>query len=65
MEIVHDQRPSSELSDSEVVAYLVQHIRAQEITRAKQVQELCQRMFPDMDANRLRQCLVRLAQALQ
>lgn len=64
MDIVSDQRPSHELSDSEIVAYLVQRIRAQEMTRVQQVLAECDRLFPDLDSMRKRDCIRKLAGVL-
>lgn len=61
MHIVVDQRPSAELSDIEVVAYLFQSVRAQGMRTAKQVQDECVRLFPDMAPERQRDCLQILA----
>lgn len=64
MQIVVDQRPSSELSDHEIVAYLFQSLRVNEMKRASQVKNECERLFPDLPADRKRDCLVLLAQKL-
>ena len=65
MNVVHDTRPSAELSDTEVVAYLFQAIRARSLRTAAQVQQECQRLFPDLPEERQRQCYGQLAQALE
>lgn len=61
MQIVVDQRPASELSDIEIVAYLFQSVRAQGMRTAKQVQDECTRLFPDISPERQRDCLQILA----
>lgn len=65
MQVVADHRPSHELSDSEILAHLFQRIRVEGMTRAKQVQDECDRLFPDLGAERKRQCLAQLARRLR
>ena len=64
MDIVVDQRSSQDLSDSEIVAYLFQAIRVRQLRTAKQVQDLCKGLFPDLSDDRTRDCLLQLAQAM-
>ena len=64
MHVVVDRRPSTELSDMEIVAYLFQALRAQGMRTAKQVQAECQRLFPDLSDERQQACLGLLAQKL-
>lgn len=65
MNVVVDTRPSAELSDEEVVAYLFQEVRARGMRNTDQVKRACERMFPDMPEERRRACYGRLAQALE
>lgn len=62
--IVPDTRPSSELSNAEMVAYLFQALRAQGMKTAKQVHAECERLFPDIDPGRRQECMVQLAKCL-
>jgi hypothetical protein len=62
--IIIDQRPSSELEDIEVMAYVFQAMRAKQMKTARQVQRECARMFPDMPIDRQRDCLAQLAAKL-
>lgn len=64
MEVVADSRPSQDLSDTEIVAYLFQAIRVRQLRTAKQVQDLCKTMFPDLEPDRSRDCLGQLAKAM-
>lgn len=52
MNIVLDTRPSSELSDLEVCAYLIKAIRSQGLRTGRQVRAAYKRMFPDMPKER-------------
>lgn len=65
MNVVLDTRPSCELSDSEIVAHLFREVRGRQFKTARQVQDMCKRMFPDLGPDRTRDCLVQLANALQ
>lgn len=64
MNLVTDSRPSDALSNAEVVMYLFQAIRAQELKTVNQVREECARQFPDMTPDRQSQCLSDLARAM-
>ena len=64
MNTVFDNRPSSELSDLEIVAYLFQSLRAQDMKTAGQVQDECKRLFPDLEVERMKDCMVMLAEKL-
>lgn len=65
MNVVVDARPSAELCDEEVVAYLFKEVRSREMRNTDQVKRACERMFPDMPEERRRACYGRLAQALE
>lgn len=64
MQVVVDRRPSAQLTDMEVVAYLFQSVRALGMRTAQQVQAECQRLFPDMEESRQSECLGLLAEKL-
>ena len=64
MHITVDTRPSVELSDVEVVAYLFQSLRAQQFHTVEQVRTDIQRQFPDMPDDRRQRCLGRLAREM-
>lgn len=64
MNIVIDRRPSAELTNTEVVAYLFQELRARQYRTAKQVRSAMERMFPDLPPERQSACLGQLARAL-
>jgi hypothetical protein len=62
--IVIDTRPSSELSDVEVVAYLFKSLRANGFQKVEQVRKDLASKFPDMPEERQRRCLGRLARVM-
>ena len=64
MHITVDTRPSVELSDVEVVAYLFQSLRAQQFHTVEQVRTDIQRQFQDMPDDRRQRCLGRLAREM-
>lgn len=64
MNIVIDRRPSAELTNTEVVAYLFQELRARQCRTARQVRSAMERMFPDLSTDRQAECLRQLATAL-
>ena len=63
--VVLDRRPSSELSDEEVVAYLFQAARVEAMTTVAQLRAACDRMFPDLPDQRQHDCLVALGTRLR
>lgn len=65
MHVAADPRPSSDLSDSEIVAYLFRAIRAQDLRTGAQVLEACAQMFPDLPGDRRQACFGQLAVALE
>jgi hypothetical protein len=64
MNIVIDRRPAAELTDTEVVAYLFQELRASQYRALRQVRSAMVRMFPDLAPDRQSACLRQLARAL-
>lgn len=64
MNIVVDARPTSSLSDFEIVAELFRAARDLELTSAQQVIRECRRMFPDLSDERRQACLLKLADLL-
>lgn len=64
MNTLPDTRPSSELSNLEIVAYLFRAVRDQQLRSAEQVQKKCWAPFPDLDSDRQRECLLDLANLL-
>lgn len=64
MNTVPKTNPSTEVSDSEVLADIFQAIRVREISNVPAVKELFVELFPDMPAERQEHCLVKLANML-
>ena len=64
MHAVVDCRPTAELSDIEVVAYLVREIRNRNLKAGAQVSAACDLLFPDMPHERKLSCIEQLANRL-
>lgn len=64
MHLVHDTRPSADLSDPEVVAYLFQAARAKNLRTLDQLKQESERLFPDMSEERRKACFIQLGRAL-
>lgn len=58
LRVVLDSRPSDELDDQEVVAYMVRLVRSGSIQNIKRFMEQARSMFPDMPQERINKCAV-------
>lgn len=65
IQIVRDERPSAELTDIEIQAYLLREIRANNLGTANAVRQACREMFPDISPDREQAVLTDLANRLR